>query len=92
VPWPVVLAAGGPRERGRAYGAQTAPLVQRSIEIYERVFAHYAQLPWAEVRGRAAAFVEAIDAYDVQLLPELEGIAEGAGVEAEDVLAVNLRT
>ncbi len=88
----MVLAAGGPRERGRAYGAQAATQVGRSIEIYERVFAHYAQLPWAEVRRRAAAFVEAIDACDVQLLPELEGIAEGAGVEAEDVLAVNLRT
>jgi isopenicillin-N N-acyltransferase-like protein len=88
----VVLAAGGPRERGRAYGAQAADRVRRSVEIYERVFALYAQLPWADVRGRAAAFVEAIDVYDVQLLPEIEGIAEGAGVEAEDVLAVNLRT
>jgi isopenicillin-N N-acyltransferase-like protein len=90
--WPVILAAGGPRERGRAYGAGTAARVQRSIEIYERVFGHYAQLPWAEVRRRAEPFVAAIDAYDVQLLPELEGIAEGAGVDAEDVLAVNLRT
>lgn len=88
----MVLAAGGPRERGRAYGAQAAERVHRSIEIYERVFSHYAQLPWAEVRRRAAPFVEAIDGYDVQLLPELEGIAEGAGVDAEDVLAVNLRT
>jgi isopenicillin-N N-acyltransferase-like protein len=88
----VVLTVGGPRERGRAYGAQAADRVRRSIEIYERIFDHYAQLPWADVRRRAAAFVDAIDAYDVQLLPELEGIAEGAGVEAEDVLALNLRT
>jgi isopenicillin-N N-acyltransferase-like protein len=92
VSWPVVFAAGGPRERGRAYGSRAADRVHRSIEIYERVFAHYARLPWAEVRRRAAPFVDAIDAYDVQLLPELEGIAEGAGVEAEDILAVNLRT
>lgn len=90
--WPLVLASGGPRERGRAYGAQAADRVSRSIEIYEGVFAHYAQLPWSEVRDRAAAFVEAIDAFDVQLLPELEGIAEGAGVDPEDVLALNLRT
>lgn len=90
--WPLVLASGGPRERGRAYGAQAAARISRSIEVYERVFGHYARLPWIAVRDRAAAFVEAIDAFDVQLLPELEGIAEGAGVDAEDVLALNLRT
>ena len=44
------------------------------------------------MRARAGAFVEPIDAYDVELLPEIEGIAEGAGVDAEDVLAINLRT
>lgn len=53
---------------------------------------HYAGLAWKEVRGRAEAFVGPIDAYDVTLLPEVEGIAEGAGLDAEDVLAANLRT
>lgn len=90
--WPVVLASGGPRERGRAYGSQAAGRIQRSIEIYDEVFRSYAALAWASVRDRAGAFVDAIDAYDHQLLPELEGIAEGAGVDAEDVLALNLRT
>jgi len=92
VTWQVVLASGGPRERGRAYGEQAAARIHRSLAIYEEIFAHYAQLPWAEVRGRGEAFVEAIDGYDVQLLPEIEGIAEGAGVDPEDVLAMNLRT
>lgn len=92
VTWQLVLASGGPRERGRAYGEQAATRIGRSLAIYEEIFAHYAQLPWAEVRGRGGAFVEAIDGYDVQLLPELEGIAEGAGVDPEDVLAMNLRT
>ena len=36
--------------------------------------------------------MDAIDAFDVELLPEIEGIAEGAGVPAEHVLAINLRT
>lgn len=66
--------------------------MQRSIAFYGDVFRHYAGLHWHDVRSRAGAFVDAIDAYDVQILPELEGIAEGAGVDAEDVLAINLRT
>src|SRR5437899_11395676 len=90
--WPLVLAVGGPRERGRPYGSQVAGRVSRSIEIYDEVFRAYAGLEWKTVRDRAGAFVEAIDAYDHQVLPEIEGIAEGAGVDAEDVLALNIRT
>lgn len=90
--WPVVVAAGGPRERGRAYGAAARDRVHGSIELYEAVFAHYTGFDWAAVRQRAGTFVEAIESVDVQLLPELEGIAEGAGVDAEDVLALNVRT
>jgi isopenicillin-N N-acyltransferase-like protein len=90
--WPLVLAAGGPRTRGRAYGAQAADRVQRSIAVYEEIFERYAELPWRDVRRHAEGFTGPLDAYDVELLPEVEGIAEGAGVDAEDVLAINLRT
>ena len=90
--WPVIRASGGPRERGRAYGEGTRDRVQRSIELYTAVFRHYTGLGWTEVRDRAGAFAEWFDDTDVQLLPEIEGIAEGAGVDAEDVLALNVRT
>ena len=89
--WPLVLAAGGPRERGRMYGQQSAERIGGTLALYEQVFDHYAGLPWSEVRTLAGAFVEDIEGYDTQLLPELEGIAEGAGVEPEDLLAVNQR-
>ncbi|MGZ8580738.1 MAG: C45 family autoproteolytic acyltransferase/hydrolase [Actinomycetota bacterium] len=90
--WPVVRASGGPRERGRAYGEGAHDRVQRSIELYTAVFRHYTGLGWTEVRDRAGAFAEWFDDTDMQLLPEIEGIAEGAGVDAEDVLALNVRT
>ena len=90
--WPVVAVAGGPRERGRAYGAGARDRIHGSLELYEEVFRHAAGMRWREVVDRAGAFAGAIDAYDVRLLPELEGIAEGAAVEAEDILALNLRT
>jgi isopenicillin-N N-acyltransferase like protein len=66
--------------------------VHRSIELYGSIFHAYTGLTWDQVRDRAGAFVGWIDETDVQLLPELEGIAEGAGVAAEDVLALNVRT
>ncbi len=92
MPWPVVVASGGPRERGRRYGEQAAERAHRSVELYEQVFLRAAGLTWAEARRRAGAFVEAVDVYDHQLLPEIEGIAQGAALDAEDVLALNLRT
>jgi isopenicillin-N N-acyltransferase-like protein len=92
VGWPVIAVAGGPRERGRAYGELARDRVHASLELYEDVFRHYTGLRWREDVDRAGAFAGPIDEYDVRLLPELEGIAEGAAVEAEDVLALNVRT
>ena len=85
-------ASGGPRERGRGYGEAARDRVHGSIELYEAVFRHYTGMSWTDVRDRAGEFVEWFDHTDEQLLPELEGIAEGAGVDAEDVLALNVRT
>ncbi len=90
--WPIVAVAGGPRARGRAYGGAARDRIHGSVALYDAIFAHYTGLAWAQVRERGAAFAEPIDAYDAQLLPEVEGIAEGAGLDAEDVLALNLRT
>jgi isopenicillin-N N-acyltransferase like protein len=92
VGWPVVAVAGGPRERGRAYGERARDRIHGSLELYERVFRHATGLRWRDVVDRVGAFAGPIDDYDVRLLPELEGIAEGAAVEAEDVLALNVRT
>ena len=92
VSWPVVAVTGGPRERGRSYGEQARDRVHRSLALYEHVFRHYTGMRWPAVVDRAGGFAGPIDDYDVRLLPEIEGIAEGAAVEAEDILALNVRT
>jgi len=88
----VISVSGGPRERGRAYGEQARDRVHGTIALYERLIGYHTGLTWGEVRDLAGPFVEPLEAYDQRLLPEIEGIAEGAGVDAEDILAVNLRT
>ncbi len=90
--WPLISVSGDPRERGRAYGKQARDRVHASISLYESLIGHHTGLTWARVRDLAGPFVGPLDAYDPRLLPEIEGIAEGAGVDAEDVLAINLRT
>ncbi|MGZ4113568.1 MAG: C45 family autoproteolytic acyltransferase/hydrolase [Actinomycetota bacterium] len=90
--FPHIRVGGGPRERGRQYGEQARDRVRRSIEAYDAVFAHYAGWRWADVRREAARFVQPIEAFEPRYLEEIRGIAEGAGVEFEDVLGINVRT
>ena len=90
--FPHVRVEGGYRERGRQYGEQTGDRVRRSIEAYGEVFAHYTGWSWDEVRGEARRYADPIRRFGPQYLEEIEGIAEGAGVDLEDVLAINVRT
>jgi isopenicillin-N N-acyltransferase-like protein len=89
---PHVRVAGGPRERGRQYGEATRERIARSLEAYEALFAHYAGIGWDEATAQAARYLEPIERYEPRFAEELRGIAEGAGVRLDDVLALNTRT
>jgi len=90
--FPRVRVTGTALERGRQHGVQAAPLIARNIEVYRQVFQHYAGWDWATVTRRAQAFIPVIEAYRAHLVEEMHGIAEGAGLAFEDVLALNVRT
>ena len=79
-------------ERGRQYGAQARAQVHLSVQAYQRVFAHYAGWDWPAVRRAAAAFEAPIAAFRPAYLDEMRGIADGAGLDVADVLAINVRT
>lgn len=91
-PFPRVKVGGGPRDRGRAYGGQARERIARSIEAYGEVFLAYAGWDWDRVRREAARYQDPIGAFDERFLEEIRGIAEGASVDIEDVLAINVRT
>lgn len=90
--FPVISVAGTARERGEAYGVQARERVHRCIEVYDETFAYSAAWDWARARSAAEQFAEPIARFDSSYLDELAGIAHGAGVELEDILAINVRT
>jgi len=90
--FPHVRVQGKPRERGRQYGEQARERIGRSIDAYRDVFQHYAGWSWSKVTREARRYEEPIAAYGATYVEELRGIAEGAGVDFEDVLAINVRT
>ncbi len=87
-----IRVAGTAYERGRQYGTQARDRVRLSVQAYQRVFAHYAGWDWPEVRRAAARFEAPIAAFRPAYLDEMRGIADGAGLDLADVLAINVRT
>ena len=90
--YPHVRVSGGPRERGRQYGRAAAERVVRSMHIYRRIFAHYAGWDWDRVTSHAREYLAAIEGAHPRYLEEIRGIAEGAGLGQDDILALNVRT
>jgi isopenicillin-N N-acyltransferase-like protein len=56
------------------------------------VFAYYTGWDWQQVRQAALGFEAPIAAFRPAYLDEMRGIAEGAGLDLADVLAINVRT
>ena len=90
--YPHVRVTGSAAERGRQYGEQARDRVRRSVSAYERVFEHYAGWDWSVVRREAARFEAPIAEFRPDYLAEMRGIADGAGLDLADVLAINVRT
>src|SRR5579862_826678 len=90
--YPLIITSGEPIERGRQYGFATKDRIANTLRAYESLFIGYAGLTWADVTQYALRYVEVIDDFDHAMTEEMRGIAEGAGVEFHDILAINVRT
>ena len=80
-----------PRERGVEFGTANADAVRRSVAGYSALFARRGAAGF-DARRWAAEFRDVVGDLEPDALAEITGIAEGAGVDALDVVAVNART
>lgn len=87
-----VQVSGAPYDRGAQLGRQAQERIGHTLALYRDAFAHYTGLTWDEVCERSRAYLPPMEAYDSELVPEIAGIAEGAGVGFDDILAINTRT
>jgi isopenicillin-N N-acyltransferase-like protein len=90
--FPLIEVRGKPFERGLQHGQQTADLIRFNLEGYWRLFRHEAGLDRSSVLNQARRYLEPINRYAPHLLEEMRGIAEGAGISLDEVLALNSRT
>ncbi|WP_449280882.1 C45 family autoproteolytic acyltransferase/hydolase [Leucobacter sp.] len=89
--YPRFRVSGDAAARSRQYGSLARAQIMRTREGYERAFAAKG-VAWSEAVEFALGFAPAIEEHFPELLVELRGIADGAGLSFADVLAMNCRT
>jgi isopenicillin-N N-acyltransferase-like protein len=89
--FPFIEVSGTPRNIGLQYGRKAAGRIHRSIDIYRRTFAAKG-VDWTLARAAAARFAARIEQAYPRIAAEMLGVAEGAEVPFEDIVAINART
>lgn len=87
----IKISAATPLERGVQYGKQAAAEIVTCINTYRDRFQSTRSLNWESVREIAMAHVPYIEEAMPDILEEARGIAQGASVDFEDIMALNCR-
>lgn len=88
---PLIDVSGQPEARGRSYGEQASDRIALGIAYYRSAFDALG-ISWDQACGTAGSFIDKLGAELPEMLTETRGIAAGAGVDVEEILALNCRT
>jgi len=88
---PFIEIDGDARERGRQHGEAAREQIRHSIAYYRGSFQRTAKLTWDQVVELSPRWVPIVEDYSPGITEEIRGIAEGAGVTFEEILALNGR-
>jgi isopenicillin-N N-acyltransferase-like protein len=88
----VTELSGSRRDIGLTHGRTHAPVIRRSMDVYDRLFQDFVGMRWAQARREAERFGDMIDRGFPEILEEMAGIADGAGVDLADILTLNCRS
>ncbi|KAJ5293942.1 hypothetical protein N7508_008763 [Penicillium antarcticum] len=74
------------------HGRSLREQIRDQISIYDRMFQDTSKLSWSEVREVAKEFQPTLEKLTPHIYAEMEGIAEGAGQDVLDIVALNSRS
>lgn len=66
--------------------------IKKQISVYEEMFQFTSQISWDTVKDHSREFQVTIQSLTPDLYAEMEGIAEGAGLDVLDIVALNCRS
>ena len=87
----IEVSGGAAHDRGKEYGSAVADLIADAIAYYRESFARQAGLDWAAAQAHSRPWQDLIEKDFPELLEEMAGIAEGAGVQLAEIVALNCR-
>jgi len=88
---PVISVKGNAYECGFQYGSQAKALIKKNVDAYFDMWRILWKAERARILDEAKGFISAIGNYDAGILEELEGIARGAELSLEEIIAINAR-
>ncbi|MBA3593784.1 MAG: C45 family peptidase [Pseudomonadota bacterium] len=89
--FPLYDIEGDAHQCGQQYGRAAGDRIDLSLRTYRLAFERVG-LDWERTRALARRFIPVIEAFDAAMLREIEGLAAGAGVPTEDIVALNARS
>jgi isopenicillin-N N-acyltransferase-like protein len=89
---PVLKLTGRSREIGRQHGEQVPELIKDNLRFYMNLWQHMGGVSREKILSDVEAFVPHMERFDPELVEEMKGVAEGAGVEFREIAALNART
>jgi isopenicillin-N N-acyltransferase-like protein len=77
---------------GLEHGTRAAPQIQSTIGFYTELFRKKCNLSWEQACAEAQKYAAHIHQHYPALETEMQGIAKGARVAYEEILALNVRS
>ncbi|MFQ5875654.1 MAG: C45 family autoproteolytic acyltransferase/hydrolase, partial [Dehalococcoidia bacterium] len=87
----VISVKGKPFDCGRQYGSQAREQIRKNVDLYFDLWGALWGAKRPEVLKRCKGLVPVIGEYDADILEELEGVARGADLSLEEIVALNAR-
>lgn len=87
-----IRISGTPFERGFQYGSQAKDKILKVIEEYKILFEKEASITWERAYQLAKPYRKEIEIYRPDLIEEMQGIADGAGLDFNTILTLNCRS
>ena len=84
--------AGTPTEIGKEHGQQLTKEIRSQIDVYNAMFKQTSKLDWAAVKEVSRDYAATIQRLTPDIYEEMLGIAEGAGLDVLDIVALNSRS
>lgn len=82
---------GSPHEVGLKHGKEARREIEHNLDVYFRRFKNETELPREEALSRASKYLDVIGKQNPAYAAAMKGVAEGAGIEPLEIVALNVR-